>query len=135
MKTLLTRWLPLLLIMVMIYLFSMSTDPYKNLPDMFKHIKNTLGLLGHFFEYSLLGIAAANAIIWKSSPNFKKFTIVFLAGLLYALSDEIHQLFVPGRAFELVDLLLDAIGILIGLLIYMLLQKKFKNKLNNPANT
>ncbi|MBU4129066.1 VanZ family protein, partial [bacterium] len=31
--------------------------------------------------------------------------------ILYALSDEIHQFFVPGREFDLWDLVADSLGI------------------------
>lgn len=40
--------------------------------------------------------------------------------LLYALSDEIHQIPIPGRAFEIKDLLIDFIGIIIGIIIAQL---------------
>lgn len=42
--------------------------------------------------------------------------IAFLCVVLYGLSDEIHQLFVPGREFSLFDLLADAAGAAIGIL-------------------
>jgi len=34
-------------------------------------------------------------------------------GILYALSDEVHQYFVPGRSSEALDLLADAVGIVV----------------------
>jgi VanZ family protein len=40
-----------------------------------------------------------------------------VGGLLYAVSDELHQLFVPGREATLLDLGFDALGILILLLL------------------
>jgi len=36
----------------------------------------------------------------------------------YALSDEIHQLFVPGRAFQVFDLFIDFLGSLFGVFLY-----------------
>lgn len=38
--------------------------------------------------------------------------------VLYALSDEYHQTFVPGRNGTFVDLLIDASGALVGLLLF-----------------
>ncbi len=51
-----------------------------------------------------------------------------LFSLAAALFDEIHQSFVPGRAFQFSDLLYDSIGILLGctagILIYLLYKKR-----------
>jgi len=53
-------------------------------------------------------------------------SLVLVLGLteLYALSDEIHQLFVPGRTFQLMDLVLDLLGGVIGLIIYERIRAK-----------
>jgi len=43
---------------------------------------------------------------------------VLLLAMAFALSDEIHQRFVPGRAFQVIDLFIDLLGILFGVLLY-----------------
>ena len=48
----------------------------------------------------------------KRIPILAALTVGF--GCLYALSDEIHQYFVPGRAFQLLDIGLDTAGVVIG---------------------
>ena len=50
---------------------------------------------------------------------------VFLA-FLYACSDEIHQLFVPGRSGQVSDVLLDTLGSFTGIMIYKLIYNKIK---------
>ena len=37
-----------------------------------------------------------------------------LLGVLFGFSDEIHQLFVPLRQFEIADFLVDTLGIILG---------------------
>ena len=37
-------------------------------------------------------------------------------GFLYALSDEVHQLFVPGRSFQFFDIFMDTCGVLVGII-------------------
>jgi VanZ family protein len=37
---------------------------------------------------------------------------------LYALSDEVHQIFVPTRNFQVCDLIVDALGALLGLYLF-----------------
>ena len=56
--------------------------------------------------------------------------------LLYSLSDEFHQRFVDGRAFELKDLLMDAAGYLAGIAIvaavcYIIIKKAKKFRRNS----
>lgn len=41
--------------------------------------------------------------------------IPLLIGFLYAVSDEIHQYFVPGRAMQARDVLIDTVGVLLGI--------------------
>ena len=41
--------------------------------------------------------------------------IPLLIGFLYAVSDEIHQHFVPGRAMQARDVLIDTAGVLLGI--------------------
>jgi VanZ family protein len=43
--------------------------------------------------------------------------------MAYALFDEIHQVFVPGRAFQFLDLSLDAVGILLGLGVWVMVKR------------
>ena len=50
----------------------------------------------------------------------RNYSFTFLFSALYALSDEIHQIFVPGRAFELSDLFLDISGVLLALFLWWL---------------
>ena len=58
----------------------------------------------------------------------KRFIISALFCLVYAISDEIHKLFVPGRSGEIRDVLIDFTGVLIGILFTMLLVYLLKKK-------
>ena len=45
----------------------------------------------------------------------------FAATMIYALSDEVHQVFVPGRGLDVIDLVMDAVGagfIILGIVIW-----------------
>ena len=85
----------------------------------------------HSLEYAVFGALVYNAVI--QSEKVKKFTLLIsiALGFLYALSDETHQLFVPNRAFELIDLTMDLIGITIGVLFCRWLYKIIKQKINS----
>jgi VanZ family protein len=66
----------------------------------------------HAAEYAVLGVLLTRALAgprWLSAPFPYIAGAVVLAGA-YGLSDECHQLFVPGRTFDLKDLLADVVG-------------------------
>ncbi|MEF2639337.1 MAG: VanZ family protein, partial [Lachnospiraceae bacterium] len=46
--------------------------------------------------------------------------IPFALGVLYAASDEFHQLFVPGRSGQVRDVCIDSSGVMIGILLLTL---------------
>lgn len=84
---------------------------------------------GHFVEYAILGIlVSGNVLAWTGvHPIRKKFLLSWGLGAGYAASDEIHQLFVPGRSGQISDVLLDSGGVLTGILLvlgFVFLMKK-----------
>jgi len=43
--------------------------------------------------------------------------------VLYAISDETHQIFVPGRSAQISDVLIDSVGAIVGILMYLVLAR------------
>lgn len=87
----------------------------------------------HITEYAVLSILLVNALF--VSVGFKKsniYLLSFVLGVLYAISDEIHQYFVPGRFFSIVDILIDSIGVTVGIVLWdrFLRFKFYKNTKN-----
>jgi VanZ family protein len=80
----------------------------------------------HFSIYALL---AALFFLSFSQSSFRlktKYFLSFLCTVLYAISDEIHQTFVPGRSGELRDVLIDSCGALTALLLVYLCVSIYK---------
>ena len=71
--------------------------------------------LAHLTEYFILGLLLSNCLITYYNKN--KY-ISLLICFLYAFSDEIHQLFISGRCFQIRDIIIDTFGGLIGIIIY-----------------
>ena len=69
----------------------------------------------HFCIFGMLGILVASAVSTYRLPSGK--AACFSAGIcaLYAVSDEIHQYFVPGRACMIRDMLIDTCGASCGI--------------------
>ncbi|HSG50218.1 MAG TPA: VanZ family protein [Longimicrobiales bacterium] len=68
--------------------------------------------VGHFLLYATLGAALGYGRV--RSPGPVPHWLLLTVGFLYAVSDEIHQSFVPGRTASLTDLAADAVGLLAG---------------------
>jgi VanZ family protein len=147
MKTFLSRFLPVLLWIGVIFAFSARSDPYASLPTAWgepqvsttpvpagtpaKTLPSTDELIGRFLhvgEYLMLGFLVLRAVSWNAAVRVGNFLVSAGLSLLYALSDEIHQIYVPGRAFQVSDLLLDLTGILIGLGIYYFVNRNQNGK-------
>ena len=63
----------------------------------------------HFTLYAILGIFSYCAIITYNKFSYKvRYCSCFLLCVLYAISDEIHQYFIPGRSCEFRDVLIDS---------------------------
>jgi VanZ family protein len=134
------RWIPALLFMVMIFMF--SHQPGGESGTLSRIILDFLGSMGldfrawfgsnaiwvvrktaHFTEYFML--------FWLVLLAFGDFSRnrwrILLVCVLYAASDEIHQLFIPGRVGNVGDVGIDSAGALFGFLIRSLIGKLRKN--------
>lgn len=72
----------------------------------------------HFSIYLVLGFLTS----WALKLNFTGYRLIFaslIICILYSISDEIHQIFVPGRAFQFFDLALDTAGSFIAVLLFV----------------
>ena len=76
----------------------------------------------HFLAYSALGATALLASIFRVRKcNLYVYIEAVIIASLYGVFDEIHQLFVPGRTFEILDLFFDFLGSITGAYISYLL--------------
>ena len=74
----------------------------------------------HVFAYAILGILFFRAYGTLPLKNNQSLLIglSILSAVLFGLSDEIHQYFVPARHADLWDLVADMIGVLSGVFLY-----------------
>ncbi len=105
------RFLPSFLWMVVIFYFS-SRSTVNFVSDQ-PTLRFFLLKSFHVIEYSVL--------TFLLYFGFKKFKYTIIFAYLYAISDEIHQYFVPGRSSRFVDTLIDLGGILIGSLLFKIM--------------
>ncbi len=99
--------------------------PYGNFDiGSFNHIirKNA-----HFFAYLVLGILVINALRKSGVHGYRSIVIALVICVLYAVTDEVHQLFIPGRSGELRDVLIDSAGASVGIGVYLLIFRVVKS--------
>lgn len=86
--------------------------------------------LAHFTEYAILGVLCANLLNAYQKLTIKNLIWIFLFCVLYASSDEFHQMFVGGRAPRIFDVVIDSCGSAVGILCYFQVYsiKKRKHK-------
>jgi VanZ family protein len=76
-----------------------------------------VSMAGHFTEYAIL-----STLLWWGlgailADQRKRVLVVLGVALLYAISDEWHQSFVPGRTPDVWDVVVDMIGATAGIVI------------------
>ena len=78
--------------------------------------ESTIRTLAHFSEFACLSFFVNNLFVAykeKLSP-----VIAVSLSFLYAITDEIHQIFIPGRACQFSDMIVDLGGIISGMAVY-----------------
>ena len=105
-------WGPVIAYMAAIFYLSAQSSPPvpSRVPDK----------LLHAIEYFGLGIVVFRAVAGglSSAVDGTRARLTMLITVAYAVSDEVHQLFVPYRSADVRDLLADATGGAIALVVY-----------------
>jgi VanZ family protein len=119
------------LVIYWILLFVLTSLPSGSAPDMIK----VSDKLKHFGAYGLLAFLLSLTIHFQEKSKFlkqKNFLITVGIIALYALIDEIHQAFIPGRNSEFWDWFADILGALFGIVItkFLIKPKTSRTKLS-----
>lgn len=103
-------------------LFHLHLDEEK-LREIAVMIESTVRKAAHMTEFAILSVLL---YIWLGKWQFpvkKKSLAAVSIATCYAASDEIHQLFVPGRAGMAQDVLIDGVGALLGVALFIGVRK------------
>jgi VanZ family protein len=121
-KDLVFYWLPILTYGGLVYFFSSISHP--RYPFTFYSADKFY----HIGEYAILGILIIRLLkrYFPDLGNKKLKILAILLAILYGVSDEFHQYFVPFRDASFLDLFADGIGSLLGVVFYVHLIDKGK---------
>lgn len=90
--------------------------------------------VAHFLEFFVLGLfSAMAAFTFKKGSTFVKAFSSILFSVVYAVGDEVHQIFVPGRACRIFDMCIDSIGCVCAVVtvaIIIVVKKRKSGELN-----
>lgn len=113
------------LVITKIYQVITNAEPSKKqLQNIIDKYVYPIRKLAHFTEYAVLGILLVNFINEFKILSIKVIIISVILCMLYAISDEIHQLFSAGRSARILDVFIDTLGSSTGIIIYKLLNNK-----------
>lgn len=88
--------------------------------------------MAHFASFAIFGTLSAMAIRSHRPAEWKSWLFPAGISLFYAIFDEIHQAFVPGRSTELKDVLVDFSGAMLGIaaiaIIYIWIRHRRKKR-------
>lgn len=77
--------------------------------------------LAHFGVYTVVGFSIMGFMCTFDIRNIFKVLISFVVGVIYAISDEFHQYFIPGRSARVLDVCIDSFGVLTGIFILVII--------------
>ena len=88
----------------------------------------------HFVEFAGLGLCLCNAL-YASFGHRLTPVFALVGAVIYAISDEVHQIFSEGRACQITDVLIDSAGALSGIVIAFLVYKIIRRNKNGSTET
>jgi VanZ family protein len=124
----LLRYIPMITFMGIIFFLSSQPGYILDLPDI-DYLDKGL----HAIAYGALGLAVLFGIpeeMYLATP-YRISMLVVLFCLLYGISDEFHQSFVPGRFPSISDLVADTIGGIMAVSIWFTFMKRTSHSLCN----
>lgn len=104
---------------------NLSKEEKENLIERLEPIARKLA---HYSLYTFGGVLIINFVNTYKLKMNKKVSISIIIGALYAISDEIHQVFIEGRSGSVKDVGIDTLGVITGVIIFVCIIKSLKSK-------
>ena len=109
--------------------------PKKEVDEKYETVETIIRKTAHILVYTALGFCSFMTLFYSKKLNKKwvLFIISIVFCIIYASSDEIHQLFVFERSGEFRDVLIDSAGSVIGALLALFICKIKYNSKNSKG--
>ena len=100
-------------------------DEAQNDEQVIKKVEVVVRKLAHFSIYTLVGFLLMSLFSTYELQERKRILFTLIIGILYAISDEIHQAFIPERGPQITDVMIDSLGVTFGIIIVLTLLKTY----------
>ena len=108
-----------------------------NIPTLKIHTAKSvirLDYLMHFCEYGVLAFMAFLSFARNEfTISYKKFIVIIVSLILFAILDELHQKLIPGRTYSIKDIASNMTGILAAGIFTLVLFRFVRIKLDKPV--
>ena len=138
------KWVLLIIWMIVIFLFSHQAHSgdttHSILEQIFPFINNNndIDILNfiirksaHITEYIILSLLTISLLKEYTKEERIIILLSIIISFTYACTDEFHQIFVPGRSGQLIDVLIDGTGVATGTCICLLVIKLIESNRKN----
>lgn len=101
--------------------------------SLFDDLNHYVRKLAHLTEFAMLGMSVHFHLKARTEYYEKAFGRIYvlyslLIGAVYAISDEVHQLFVSGRGAQVKDVIIDTVGVFLGIMISLFVMHRIAKK-------
>ena len=96
-----------------------------------KKIEHCIRKLAHFSLYTVVGFLLMSLMSTYKLKQKNKVSTSLIIGLIYAISDEIHQSFMPNRTPMIGDVCIDTCGVITGIIVLIVIQFIWHSILKN----
>lgn len=115
----------------MIAMMIRLVEPSFSTAELVESLDHAIRKTAHMSEYMILAMLLMNCLQAYGIKHRPEGGYAMAIGALYALTDEVHQYFVPGRSCQLSDVLIDSVGVFLGVCLFSII---IKSKLTNQGN-
>lgn len=91
--------------------------------EIVKKVNPIMRKIAHYTIYLIGGILIMFFISTIVQSEKRGVLYSILIGLAYAITDEIHQMFMDGRTAKVTDVFIDTLGVITGIVIYLTIKK------------
>ncbi len=112
--------------MVIVFLEGILPDTDLDIRELNYYVRKN----AHFIAYFILAVLSMNAFGRSGVAGRRRIVFTMILCVFYAITDEIHQLFIPGRAGQVRDVLIDSAGSATGIAIYTVIRNVGRGRSN-----
>lgn len=102
---------------------AISGEDISDNEELLKRTDKIVRKLAHYTLYTVGGGLIISFAYTMDKTKKEKILYSLAFGICFVITDEVHQLFVPGRTGRLLDVGIDTLGIITGILIFLIIKK------------